>query len=265
MPRGVGQSTAVNSGVDCNLATFGSDCKHGTHVAGIAVGKRASGSPNRGVAPNANLISINVATKNPSSSRLTIFTSDMIKALERVFAIRNNFLPKRVASINISIGGGSFLTACTTDPRRTIIQQLRIAGIATTISAGNESQPLAISAPACIPEAIAVGSTLDIAPVAISSFSNRGPLVDIYAPGSGIISSVPTSATAFESFNGTSMAAPHVAGAFAALQQVFPSASVDDIEGALEGRSPTITDPQTGIAKQWIRRISPVPPSPCRC
>ena len=49
------------------------------------------------------------------------------------------------------------------------------------------------------------------------------------------------------------MAAPHVAGAFAALRQAFPAATVNQIEAALEGRGAPQVDPLTGISKPRIR------------
>lgn len=248
-PGAVGTSTAVGSGVNCDIATFGNDCKHGTHVAGIVAGEQASGSPARGVAPGVELIAIQAGTRN--GSRVSFFNSDIIRALERVFAIRDSFPGKQVVAVNMSLGGGFFSSACLTDSRRPIIQSLRLEGILTVISAGNNARPLQVGAPGCIPEAITVGSSTDAD--TISSFSNGGPLVDVFAPGSDVISSVPTSTTSFESFNGTSMAAPHVAGAIAALREIYPTATANKIEGALEGRGLAIQDALTTVIKPRIR------------
>ena len=91
-PGGVTESTATGSGVPC---TYAADvCRHGTHVAGIAAGKGASFS---GVAREARIIAINIfsrftgadcvgAGEDPCASA---FDSDIIKGLERVYALRN--------------------------------------------------------------------------------------------------------------------------------------------------------------------------------
>ena len=72
------------------------------------------------------------------------------------------------------------------------------------------------------------------------SFPTRGPQVDLLAPGVAINSSVPGGN--FEAFNGTSMATPHVAGAFAALRSLAPRATVADIERALSATGVAVGD-----------------------
>src|SRR5690606_19178525 len=70
----------------------------------------------------------------------------------------------------------------------------------------------------CLSGAVAVGATDNTD--AIAGFSNRGPLVDLFAPGVSVTSSVPGGA--YGPMSGTSMSAPHVAGSFAVLRQAFP-------------------------------------------
>jgi len=91
---------------------------------------------------------------------LVSFSSDQVKALERVYALRNRF---NIASVNMSLGGGRFPGSCAGDRRATasIISRLKGVGIATVISSGNGGFNNALSAPACIPDAIAVGATSD--------------------------------------------------------------------------------------------------------
>jgi subtilisin family serine protease len=233
-PGGAQSSTAFGSGAPC---TSLARCDHGTHVAGIAAGQPGRQIPFSGIAPDANLFSIQVfslvtdtstnrpcANANTSSPCLLAFTSDMIRALQRV---RDRRSALNIVAVNMSIGGGKFTAACDTDPRKPIIDELRAAGVATVVAAGNAGFRDAISAPACISSAIAVGSTTKTDTV--SAFSNISSLVDMLAPGSDIRSSLLLRGnTGIKS--GTSMAAPHVAGAVAAIRLRQPGASVDQIE-----------------------------------
>lgn len=142
----------------------------------------------------------------------------------------------------MSIGGGSNTGTCDADSRKPAIDQLRALGIATVIASGNDGFTDAVSSPGCISTAVTVGSTskFDV----ISGFSNSSAVVDLLAPGSSIQSSVPGTGYAF--FNGTSMATPHVAGAFAALKSRMPSATVDQIEAALKVTGTPVTDIRLG-------------------
>ncbi len=236
-PGGVTSSTAAGSGVNCPLNVAG--CNHGTHVAGIAAGNMASPAL-RGVARSSRIIAIQVFSRFsqqascgplPAPCALT-FTSDQVKGLERVFALRNQF---QIAAVNMSLGGGEFTAPCDADKpsHKAIIGQLRAARIATVIASGNSGLNGAIGAPACVSNAIAVGSTLDTANT-LSDFSNHSPQVRLLAPGSNIQSSVPPGPTTTSVLNGTSMATPHVAGAFALLRDVKGASTVDDISAALE-------------------------------
>ncbi|MCO5175452.1 MAG: S8 family serine peptidase [Thermomicrobiales bacterium] len=207
-------------------------CDHGTHVAGIAAGNGAgvSGAPGNGVAPGANIIAIQVFTRHntvaecdpddPNSAPcVKTYSSDQILGLQRVLALSAS---RTIAAVNMSLGSGMNTTSCDTDARKTAIDALLAVGIATVIAAGNEGYIDAVGTPGCISTAITVGSTTDADTV--SGFSNRGPLLDIFAPGSGVDSSVPDDA--WGNMSGTSMATPHVVGAFAVLRQVYPTASV---------------------------------------
>ncbi|NMQ18949.1 hypothetical protein E4P82_06835 [Candidatus Competibacter phosphatis] len=248
-PGGVTQSTATNSGLNCSTSIDG--CKHGTHVAGIATGKGTSFS---GVAKDADLIAVQVFSRFASAGDcypgpapcILSYTSDQIRGLERVYALRNSY---QIASVNMSIGGGKYTSNCDSNSRKSTIDNLRAVGIATVISSGNEGYTDAISAPACISSAVSVGSTTksDI----VSSFSNSASFLDLLAPGSSINSSVPGGG--YESWNGTSMAAPHVAGAWAVLKQAKPAAGVAEVLNALKSTGKAVTDARNGITKPRIQ------------
>jgi subtilisin family serine protease len=245
-PGGVTDSTSVDSGVNC---TGLAGCDHGTHVAGIAAGRGSSFS---GVARDANLISIQVFSRFDNSSDcggtgpcIRSFTSDLMKGLERVYALRNTY---SIASVNMSLGGGRFTSNCDTNPLKGVIDQLRSAGIATVIASGNGGFSDAISSPACISSAVSVGATGDggrISGNSIASYSNSAPFLNLLAPGDFITSSVPGGG--FAIFSGTSMATPHVAGAWAALSQKFPTASVTEILNLLTNTGVKLSDPRNGV------------------
>ena len=251
-PGGVTSSTAVGSGVNCSYAVSG--CRHGTHVAGIAAGR---GSAFSGVARDANLVAINVFSRFTGANCVGAgedpctksFTSDQIKGLERVLALSSTL---RIASVNMSLGGSKSTTNCDTDSRKAVIDNLRSVGIATAIASGNDGFSDGVSFPACISSAITVGSTTktDV----MSGFSNSSPLVELLAPGSSINSSVPGGG--FLPFDGTSMATPHVAGAWADLKETTPGASVSTVLSALQSTGKPITDADNGVVKPRIRVLS---------
>jgi subtilisin family serine protease len=246
-PGGAQTSTEKRSGKNCAVSIFG--CDHGTHVASIAVG---DGDGRKGVAPRANLIAVQVFSRfdNPADCGsapapcVLSFNTDQVAGLERVFKLRKKFT---IASINMSLGGGQFFAACDgNNPAFTaIVEKLRGKGIATAIASGNNGFDGSISSPACVSAAIAVGSTTkdDF----VSSFSNHSVLVDLLAPGSSITAAVPGG---IGTKSGTSMATPHVAGAFAVLRQSKKDARVPDIEKALESTGVAIG--RAGVFKPRI-------------
>jgi len=233
-PNGQSAQTGAGAARPCTAA----GCEHGTHVAGIAAGRSDAFS---GIAPDADIIAVQVFSlfsdsgavrpcrdSGQSSPCIASFASDQIRGLAHVLAVSSQ---RPVAAANMSLGGGRATTACDTDLAKPIIDDLRAAGVATVIAAGNDGFADAVSRPGCISTAVTVGATTK--QDGIASFSNRGPQVDVLAPGANINSSIP--GQRFAVFSGTSMAAPHTAGAFAALRSLHTEASVADIEAALRG------------------------------
>ena len=217
-------TTATNSGLNC--AAFG--CDHGTHVAGIVAG----------VAPEADLIAIQVFSK--VGGRRGAFNSDLLLALEHVLTLKQQGLA--VASVNMSLSVGFFTSACDNSALRPVIELLAAQGVATVVAAGNDGNRGAMGLPACISAAISVAASTNND--AIASLSNISSITTLYAPGVDIISAVPD--TGRESFTGTSMAAPHVAGAVAIFKQAKPSTTVAEIRNVLVTTGPTITDNRSG-------------------
>jgi subtilisin len=246
-----GDGAAINSGLPCSASVSG--CDHGTHVAGIAAGHNGSLS---GVAQDATLIAIKVFSIIHSadfcypgpSPCLGAYDSDILAGLDRVYALRTQF---DIAAVNMSLAEGEYSGTCDASfpAYKSAIDSLRNVGIATVISSGNDGASTRISAPACVSSAISVGATTKSDKIA--SFSNRSSALKLLAPGSSIYSSVPGGG--YATFSGTSMAAPHVAGAWAVMRSRQPTASVTEILNALKTTGLGIVDPATGVTRRRIK------------
>ena len=238
-PDGTSQQFGAGSAAPCSI----SDCIHGTHVAGIATGNGASaGQSFSGVAKGARIVAVQIFSivTDPGSCGFVApcagaFTSDIIAGLEHVYEVAGSL---NVVSVNMSLGGAAFTAPCDDEPEKPAIDNLRSIGIATVVAAGNGSSGNSLSSPACISSAISVGSTDKSNNVSI--FSNVASFMSLFAPGDSINSSVPGGG--YQVLSGTSMAAPHVAGAWAIMRQAMPGASVSTILDAFQSTGLPITD-----------------------
>lgn len=283
-PRGVSKATTSNSGLDCNGSLI-EGCGHGTHVAGISAGFNSAlsrGEPKNGVAKSAKVVAIQVFSRFDKSVCGTgatqdcarTYTSDQIAALSRVYALRGGVKNHKIDAVNMSLGGAATDTGyCNSDPRKPIIDKLRGVGIATVIAAGNEYYVDAVSPPGCIQTAITVSASTKLAtgkPERISSYSNIGLVTDVVAPGGdfsypftdGTSPIQSSSGGTYKYFSGTSMAAPHVAGAIAAIRSkaACRSKTVSQIETALKSSGPLMTDQRLvfGVEPAKKRRMDVV-------
>lgn len=240
-PGGASSSTVSGSGEPCD-ASLDDNCDHGTRVAGVAAG---SGSYFDGVAKEGKLVSIQVYTRinqllasgpcGAAGSCIRAKTSDIIRGLERVLELKNSGM--KIAAANLSLGSGGISSGtCDEQPEKDIISSLKAAGVATIVSAGNDNEDAKVAVPACISDAIAVGSTSD-ADLPTNS-SNVSTALDLYAPGENIYSSRPGGA--YGQGSGTSFSAPHVAGAWAVIKHKSPTSSVATIESLFKSRGPVI-------------------------
>jgi hypothetical protein len=260
-PGGAAESTDPDSGVPCTVLGGAENCGHGTHIAGIAAGRA-------GVAYGANVISIKVMSRVDDSEAcrgqapcLLSKSSDMIKALNRVFELRAVY-DYDIAAANISLAASDvidlFPSHCDSElaGMTDAINQLRSVNIATVVASGNDASPDAIMFPACISSAVSVGATSDggdpNAPNdAVPQFSNSAAFLNLLAPGTLITSSVPGGGVAGGS--GTSQAAAHVSGAWAMLKEKYPDATVDEVLNKLTTFGVNITDSRNNVTKPRIQ------------
>lgn len=210
---------------------------HATHVAGIAAGDyTTSGAPETpmaGVAPRAYLGNYRALTVPTGEFGLDGNAPEIAAAVEAAVA-------DGMDVVNLSLGEPEI------EPARDIVvaalNGAAKAGVVPTIAAGNDFQAFgngSVSSPGSASAAITVAAVTksDV----IAPFSSGGPTPvtlamkpDVSAPGVSILSSVPPRENLWAQFSGTSMAAPHVAGAAALLRQRHPDWSVQQIKSALE-------------------------------
>ncbi|MGZ4778527.1 MAG: S8 family peptidase [Thermoanaerobaculia bacterium] len=188
--------TDSNGTMDCN--------GHGTHVAGVIAGTTY------GVAKSATLVPVRVLDCTGAGSISTV-----LAGLDWVIA--DHAQSPGPAVVNMSLGGdgSSALDAA--------VNNLLTAGLTTVVAAGNNNQNACATSPARVAGAITVGASTETDQRA--DFSNYGACVDLFAPGTHILSDWYTSPTAAAVSSGTSLAAPFVTGVAALCLQQFPDAT----------------------------------------
>src|SRR2546425_57713 len=145
-PNGADEQIGTGAGAYCPLELEG--CWHGTHVAGIAAGNGTpSGLPIWGVGRGASIMSVQVFSRfdgffdcGGSPPCIGAYTSDILAALERVYALRTKH---PFAAVNMSLGGGLFSSTCDDQPYKPFIDNLRAAGIAIdgpVVSGGHDGR-----------------------------------------------------------------------------------------------------------------------------
>lgn len=189
------------------------DQGHGTHVAGTigAVGNNGIGIT--GVAWNVKIMAVKVL-----GSSGTGFVSDIVAGIN--YAVTNG-----AHIINASFGAE--VGAPFSQSELTAITGARNAGVIVVAAAGNDGANLDVSR--TYPASFALDNMVTVGNSdrrdQVSSTSNYGAAVDIFAPGTEIVSLRHDDNTGTTSKSGTSMAAPHVAGALALVKAQFPGES----------------------------------------
>ncbi|MGW2038412.1 S8 family peptidase [Streptomyces virginiae] len=230
-PNTNGQGVAafiVDSGIDFTHPEFGgralrgfdaigdgrngADCNgHGTHVAGTV------GGTNVGVAHKVTLVSVRVLGCDGRGP-----WSGIIAGLDWVAANA-----RQPAVMNASLGGDRF------DPVNNATAAVFDRGVLPVVAAGNENRDARLVSPASTPNAVTVGATNRFDQE--TDFSNWGEALDIYAPGQDIVSA--RAGGGLVALNGTSMAAPHVAGVAALYKAAHPNALPAEVANFLKNEA----------------------------
>jgi subtilisin family serine protease len=222
------------------------DCFHGTHVASIAAG---SNMTYNGMAPQADIIAIQVFSRVDDetwcgaglSPCVLSFEHDQLAALEYVATLSETY---NVASVNMSLGGGMFFAACDWSNLKPAVDALELLDIVVVASSGNDGYAGAIGDPACISNVISVGSVNDTSDT-VSSFSNGAAILDMLAPGDPITAAYP--AGLYATAAGTSMAAPHVAGAIAIMKAHDATLTWAQYKSLLVNNGNPVLDTRNGL------------------
>ncbi|MFD5698065.1 S8 family peptidase [Streptomyces lasiicapitis] len=204
---------------------------HGTHVAGTVAGSKY------GVAKKAKIVAVRVLDNEGSGT-----TAQVLAGIDWVTRHA-----RKPAVANLSLGG---------PPNTQLDAAVRASiasGVTYTVAAGNEAESASLSSPARVKQAITVGATgrRD----ARAPFSNWGPALDVFAPGVSIRSASIRNNTAAALSSGTSMAAPHVAGAAALYLAGHPSAKPAAVAKAITGRAVKglVTGPGSGSPNRLLQ------------
>jgi subtilisin family serine protease len=222
--------------------------EHGTHVAGIAAGNagtRAAGRVVGGVAPGAYLGNYKVLTvPTVAGVGLNGNSPEIAKGIE--MAVRDG-----MDVINLSLGEPEI------EPSRDLVvralEGAAAAGVVPVVAGGNDYAEFgggSITSPGSAARAITVAAVTPDRQPLLAEFSSAGPTPvslqlkpDVSAPGVEILSSVPSREGSWSGFSGTSMAAPHVAGAAALLRQRHRAWTVEQIKSALVQTGMPVANP----------------------
>ena len=226
------------------------DCRreHGTHVAGTAAGDEF------GVAKRAGVVDVQVSC----GSRID--GAHLVRGLDWV---ARNVRRPAVVNMSLSMPAGSGPTASRIEAA---VTDLVDAGVTVVAAAGNDGIDACQRIPARIPSVITVGATdtgderWDDAPHG----SNVGGCVDLFAPGADIYSAGVADDEAVETYSGTSMAAPHVAGAAALVLQAHKNYRPEQVAAALLGlaEQDVVRDPGAGSPNLLVRVAAPLDDAP---
>jgi subtilisin len=245
-PSGVTPQIGPGAASNCTAGR----CSHGTHIASLAAGNDGT---NFGVARAANIVPIDVFSTETDATACApelppCELTDSYVVLEALDYINENAAALNIAAVNLSLGGTAREGYCDEDLRKSVIDMLRQKGIAVVAAAGNDGLTGKSVAPGCVSSSVSVGATNDS--TTVSSLSNFASTVDLMAPGVAVLGASSTG-SGLVAKSGTSIAVPHVAGAWVVMRSAFPNATADQIESVLKetGLEVTRTDSDITVPK----------------
>ncbi|MCP5185904.1 MAG: S8 family serine peptidase [Pseudomonadales bacterium] len=236
-----GDGIDANPNDDGDLAYGGSSSFHGTHVAGTVAAESNNSVGVAGVAWNARIMPLRALGKDGGTAY------DVMQAIRYAAGLSNDSgtVPARPADIiNLSLG-----SAFSSQAEQDTINEARSNGVIIIAAAGNEAST-APSYPASYAGVVSVSATTITN--SLAGYSNRGPGIDIAAPGGnsatdingdgvgdGVVSTLGDDGSGgpvqfgYYTLNGTSMAAPHVAGVAALMKAIHPGLTPAQFDAAL--------------------------------
>ena len=229
---------------------------HGSVVSAITLG----------VAPRTDIAMINVFGAKST-------TSDSLILAAINFGIGNQ-AALNIVAMNLSLGDNStHNTPCNnagTNPYVTPIANAKAAGIVVTIASGNNAFSAGLSSPACTPNAVSVGAVYDAnvgarsfgttcndaatAPDKVTCYSNSAAYLTLLAPGSVVT-------TAVGGGDGTSFAAPFIAGAAAVLRSAFYAETADQTIMRMTSTGKPVTDARNGVTTPRLNLLAAARPA----
>ncbi|HEX8521333.1 MAG TPA: S8 family serine peptidase [Tepidisphaeraceae bacterium] len=214
---------------------------HGTNTAGIAAatGFDYQGQHYSGIAPDAEIVELRIA-KDGS----TIQDQTLEQALQWII---QNYKTYNISIANVSFGGGNYTSSYTNPTLSDEFQKLHDLGILVISSSGNAGVNsfggTGIAYPAADANVAAVGGLN--AEGQIDTVTQRGPLLDLLAPGVNVPTT--TKFSGYGAASGTSFAAPFVTGAAALLKQVNPNFQAADLFSILRASGGLLTESNTSL------------------
>lgn len=225
---------------------------HGTHVAGSIAAIMNNKRGIVGVAPSTKILPVRALGMCGG------YDSDIADAMVwaaggTVEGVPANSNPAKI--INLSLGGEGTCPATYSKA----IAEVNKRGAILVVAAGNDGQDASKVAPANCGGSIVVGATDQEGKR--SDFSNYGKLVDVSAPGSSIMSTVDLGTTVstgagYTEYDGTSMAAPQVAGVIALMKSVDPSLNAERAKQILKQSSKPLTCDVNGCGSGIVNAAS---------
>lgn len=205
---------------------------HGTHVAGIAAATGDNGKGIAGLAYNCRIMAVKCGSD--------VYSPSVLRGYDGIVYAADN----GAHVINCSWGGGGYL-----ESQKEMIDYAISKGAIVVVAAGNTGTQ-SVHTPGAYPNVLCVANTKEDDKVNPSS--TYGPWVDVSAPGTGILSSVITTESAYQKFTGTSMASPLVAGLAGLVRSLKPELSPEQVLEQIRVTSDPIDDIQLTYYKGKI-------------